>query len=67
MPVATLRPKRRAQQYGDLLAKIQIDPPQKPSAEYLDLLKKVAALDDIEEYRRIEEFNARLSKLRNRS
>ncbi len=67
MPVATLRPKRRTQQYGDLLAKIQIDPPQKPSAEYLDLLKKVAALDDIEEYRRIEEFNSRLSKLRNRS
>ncbi len=66
MPVL-LRGNRRTQQHGDLLAKIQIEPPQKPSAEYVDLVKKVAALDDIEEYRRIEEFNARLSKLHNRS
>ena len=65
MPVpATHGHERPTQTYGDLLAKIQIEPPEKPTNEYVDLVKKLAKLDDTEEYRRINEFNARLSKLR---
>jgi len=48
--------------YGDLLAKIQVEIPQNPSQEYQNLLNKLAALDDKEEYRRIEAFNARLKQ-----
>jgi len=46
--------------YGDLLVKVQVEPPDTPSKEYLDLIKKLEALDDKNTSKKIEAFKAKL-------
>ena len=62
MPIYAHR--RSSPGYGDLLAKVQVESPANPSQEYKELLDKLSALDDKEEYRRIDGFRARLSQLK---
>lgn len=61
MPVVHRRPNQKIEK-GDILARIQIETPDKPSPEYLELIKKLASIDDKNVYSRIAAFQNRLTQ-----
>ena len=63
MPVKVDR-MRHKMPYGDLLVRIDVQQPDKPSQEYLDLVKKLGEFDDIEIYGRIQQFESCIEEIR---
>lgn len=46
--------------YGDMLAKIQVTNPEKSSEKYLELVKQLSKIDDIEQYTSIQTFKSQI-------
>lgn len=55
MPFAPLK-RHTSSSRGDLLVRVQVEPPPKPTKEYSELVKKLSILDDKQSYTKIEEF-----------
>ena len=49
---------------GDLLVRVQVEVPKNPSAEYLDLIKKLSEADDKEVYEDIKKFASQIEELK---
>jgi molecular chaperone DnaJ len=54
---------RQGSTTGDLLIRVQVDPPKNPSAEYLDLVKKLEAMDDKQVYEALDKFKDQVKEL----
>ena len=65
MPV-TVERVRKKMLFGDLLVRVDIQQPDGPSEKYLEMVKKLAALDDRQVYGRIQQFESCLAELRNK-
>lgn len=55
-------PSIRAHGRGDLLAVLQVEIPQNPSPEYVELIKKIDSLDEKEEYTNLKSVRQKLSQ-----
>jgi len=55
---------RKKKPFGDLIVRVDIQIPTEPSKKYLDLVKKLADLDDNESYGRILSFESCVDKCR---
>lgn len=62
MGLPALRSRPGDPEFGDLLVQIQIESPQNPSPDYLDLVKKLSVLDDKEKYSKIRNFESNVKE-----
>jgi molecular chaperone DnaJ len=62
MPVAVASYRQKVL-FGDLLIRVQVEVPEKPSQDYLALVEQLSSLDKKETYERIAKFETRIGDL----
>lgn len=58
-----VRQMQKDRPFGDLLVRLQVELPNKPTDSFISLVNKLSTLDDKQEYPSIKEFQSRIEKV----